>query len=708
MLIRFALCVIAASVVFLNIAAQLIQNSNFGNTQPTEISFGQLATEGPGGNAFVHLVNRAVVGDPVKVLHGKREYVYIPLFPSVADSKADTAIRVVLKIDPAKSDQLPAILNELADPNNRVEGLCYQQLGKTDDFRFVEQQYQRVAANAQVIQYGSPPKMWQLFLGLGIIAIVYTLYFLGTLLLCKSSGKPRTRTDRISMVVTGAVACLIGGVLYYQNASVHIFATIGLTFVGIGLARMLVGKIALKIEDHLFTGNWFLQNHIHCDNEVFRLRSGRKHVEVPIEEIEAIGLAWFEDGHSYVDRNRFSLRHVTKEGKSKTNGVILHADFGKYAREFSLLHDRLEARFWNQLTDGNECSGEGWRLNADELHLKQNKSENIEIPVESLTDVQEIGGELRFWVRGNEEHIAALPCENLNVELLSRCLKRLLQLRPSEASLSQRRTTDFSQPLAAANTPTQPQTGLGIIKFTETSKQTAPIWLAGLFPIGAMFCIYGQWIIGLPCILGSLFALVGLLKKQTTLRIHEHGISLKCGEDLETLAFQDMESVTCKTKREMSGTEWRGNSYDLQFEGSAHGLKKVIRFASPVSVSDAYQNMVQKASLPIARQMTERLSVGGKVEWFPDCFMYEDGLEAPFGSLVKGKARKIEYHLISDLKIEKDRLRIFTVGKMTAAFVIDMSQENFTAGYLLLKLLLEASSSDPDVDAQCSAESVGS
>ena len=699
---KIALCVIAASIVSLAVAATLIQYSNFGNTHPTELPLQQLASDGPGSNAFVRLSNYSIAGDPVRVQRGKLNNFYIPLFADVADSEAKTPIRVVLKIDSANSDQLPTIFAELKNPKKRIEGLWLRQLGATDDYRFIQEQHQRSAFGAHVIHYGSTPQLWQLFLGLGIVAIVYVFYFLGTLQLCKSTGKPRTRLDRLGMIVTGTVACLIGGYLYYQHSTVPIFATIGLTFVGLGFARLLVGKLALKIEDHLFTGNWFLTNDVCVSDNVFLLRSGRKKFELPIDDIEAVGLTWYDDNNSSVDRTQYSLRMVTREGKVRINGLILQNERGKYGREFSQLYAHLESRFWNQLTDGNECSGEGWRLSASKLSLTRNKLEDLEIPVESLSGVEKIERELRFWVRGNEQHVAAIPVAQLNVELLFRCLKRLLQIHQSDSLRYERPATGLNQPLFATDVDDQPQTGLGIIKFTETSKRSAAVWFAGLLPLGVILCCCGQWLIGISCAFASLPALKELLKKRKTLRVHENGISIQRGDELEMLAFENMDSVTCETTRHMNGTNWEGDSYELRFEGGIDGQRTVLKFLSPASVSNAYLDLIQKASVPVAQRMAEQLCVADKVEWVPGCYLWKDGLEAPFGSLLKGKVQKIDFHLLSKFKIENDRLRIYVDGKKTAAFVIDMSQENFTGGYLLLKVLAETSIDENALDEEAS------
>jgi len=193
---KFYFYVIATSVVFLNLAASFIQSGNFGKMQARNLTLEQLADDGPGSNAFVRLSDHCVAGEPVRVQIGKLNNFYVPLFTTVADSNAATPIRVVLRIDSTKSDQLPLIQKELADPKTRIEGLCYEQVGETVDHLFIEKQHERSALGAHVILYRSTPQLWELFLGLAIIVVVYAFYVLGTLLMCKSSGKLLSECDR--------------------------------------------------------------------------------------------------------------------------------------------------------------------------------------------------------------------------------------------------------------------------------------------------------------------------------------------------------------------------------------------------------------------------------------------------------------------------------------------------------------------------------
>lgn len=364
------------------------------------------------------------------------------------------------------------------------------------------------------------------------------------------------------------------------------------------------------------------------------------------------------------------------------------------------LCQRLESDARRQLASRESIDGDGWALDATQLHVDSRRQQRS-IPLEDISAVETIGREIRIWQRDNPYAVATIPNSGRNGWLL----ERLLPQHISDRANQQRELTNRVEGVAheRVSQPGSPHASLGRVLF-ERRPGSAPILVFAVMGLllGAIGTI-SLWVAvpardpimsavaGILVLLCALCIAGGLRMRRVCFRCFEHGLERVTMTTGKLLPFDDIDVFSYETRRNQSHGRYTGTTYTLVCADRSREQGRGIFFSTTVRNQDEeLDDLRERLSQIIARRMAQSFATHRSVQWTPEIWFRSDVLEYQRRRrlFAPGKTTVVPYDTITDFEVRDGLLHIWTSYQDRAILSVNAGAPNFYPGLILLEGLV--------------------
>ncbi len=341
--------------------------------------------------------------------------------------------------------------------------------------------------------------------------------------------------------------------------------------------------------------------------------------------------------------------------------------------------DDLKQRTAAGLAAGAALEGEGWRLAAMNLTVRQGKLLR-DLSFAQIDHAAMFDGKLCVWMQGEDEPAAKIDPNSKNAPVLSSLLAEWLEHRKAEPG----EAVD-----AAAS-----QGRLGRLLFERRRNEGLMLGLV-FGPLGLacgtvlMFQPKTQ-VAGLLVIAGACAALaLGLLFGRYLFRCYERGLTRRRGSSEVRMAYADVLEFNYGATRMFHNGVYTGTAFTLSFRSAA----ATIRYNAQSKKPDAdMENLRDHIAKTIAGRMFCEIRAGKSVAWGNDVVFLPAGVQIRRAKMLgfsSSPPEVLPYEQIMGTNMQKGVFYLFRKSEAKPVFSKPVASPNFFPGYYLLLTLTD-------------------
>ncbi len=482
----------------------------------------------------------------------------------------------------------------------------------------------------------------------------------------------RDNTVAIAFRVLGAIA-LIGGSAMIALGGRGEFP-FGLALAIAGAGALVVNEIvaALKRPGNLSiidTGNgfhWF---------------AGAAEADVEDRQVVAVRLKHTSKYRAGILKAVVRQFEVWVEGHDKPFAMANRLAVGSadpLAALIGRIINDLKQRTAARLAAGAVLQGEGWRLAAMKLSVRQGRSAR-DLAFSQLDHVAMFDGKLCVWLQGEDEPAAKIDPDSKNAPILGILLSEWVEHRQKEPD--------------AVDAPVA-KNGMGRLLFERRRNEAFALGvLFGLIGIvaGVVLAFQRQTqVAGIIAIAAACIVLaLGLLFGRYVFRCYERGLMRRRGRREVRMAYADVVEFNYGATRMFYNGAYTGTSFSLSFRSPGATIRYNVQIKNPDADIENLRDHIAKV---IGRRMFCEIREGKSVPWGGDAVFLPSGMQLRRSKMLgfsSAAAEVLPYDQIRGTNMQQGVLYLFSKSEPKSVFSKPVASANFFPGYYLLLTLLD-------------------
>jgi hypothetical protein len=423
------------------------------------------------------------------------------------------------------------------------------------------------------------------------------------------------------------------------------------------------------------------------DGFVIADRDGERH----IHDAQVCGLAYHVHPHYSAGRLTAATRQLALwvDSHEPGNSIVLSNRLAPEEDDPLLpltrrLNVRLKEQAEHLLSRQQPVTGDGWEWNGAEIRFGKAPQASV-LALSRIAAVECIAQEVRIWQAGESLPVQRLPGSGRNVWLLAALLQDRIDPQP-------------------ASTSDAPEHGLGRVLF-ERRPNPLLAWtilgLGGFAGIVALVC-FGTAIAmrsltpallgGAVAFSGGMLLIAGRRLCGAMFRCHEHGLCKLGLAGRQELRYEAIDVFSFDARRQRSHGRYAGTLYTLVFSDHTRPGAGIFHSETVPHEDQELEHLRERVSEHIARRMARTYGITGWVQWTPELWLRERGLEyrrKRFWSRTEQPVT-IPYDAVVDCEAQDGWFHVWANFQERAVVKVRASSPNFYPGWIVFERLLHA------------------
>jgi hypothetical protein len=413
----------------------------------------------------------------------------------------------------------------------------------------------------------------------------------------------------------------------------------------------------------------------------FRWIEGSTDVSVEDQQVVALRLKRTSKYASGILKAVVRQFEVWTEGREKPFCMCNRLPVGSadpLAALIGRIIDGLKQRTAAGLAAGAALEGEGWRLAAMNLTVRQGKQYR-DLSFGQIDHAAMFDDKLCIWMQGENEPAAKIDPDSKNAPVLGSLLSEWLEHQKAEA-----KETDIAS---------APRSGLGRLLFERRTNDVLVlaviVGLVGVVGGAVLSFQHNSQVVGvLVLAAGCVFIVLGLLFGRYVFRCHELGLTRRRGRSETRMSYGDVVEFNYGATRMFHNGVYTGTSFSLSFRSPTATIRYSVQSAKP---DNDMENLRDHVSRTIAQRMFGEIRAGAAVPWGNDVVFLPAGLQVRRSTMLglgSAAPEVLPYSQIRGTNMEKGVFFLFSKGAAKPFFSKPVASPNFFPGYYLLLTLI--------------------